>query len=237
LAGRAVAVANRDNSAMSRFASPPACAANAGFDHTPLRSRHTITGVTKMMTKMKSGLAIAIATICLGANAASADDLFAYPPQGRTKSQQEQDQFACHQWAVEQSRFDPVQFAAQTPAVKPASAPAGQTAPSAQTSAQNGNHAMISGAAQGAAVAAVSGGNAGEGAATGAALRMLREARTRRGAEEVRAQTQQQQAQMQAQVRAQQDSQAAQELRSKQQAYQRARGTCFKARGYTVSEG
>jgi hypothetical protein len=61
---------------------------------------------------------------CLGAVIASttilsiagAGELFAYHTRGRSPAQQGQDKYECHQWAVEQSKFDPVQMAAQSPA-------------------------------------------------------------------------------------------------------------------------
>ncbi len=36
-----------------------------------------------------------------------ADELFIYPRQGQSEQQQADDRFACHQWAVEQTGFDP----------------------------------------------------------------------------------------------------------------------------------
>lgn len=35
------------------------------------------------------------------------DDLFVYPQKGQTQEQQSKDQFECHEWAVQQSGFDP----------------------------------------------------------------------------------------------------------------------------------
>jgi hypothetical protein len=194
----------------------------------------------------KRALATVVASACIVSasfvpGTASADELFAYPPEGRSKQQQEKDRFECHQWAVEQSRFDPVQYAANGGTGATASAPASATAtPAASTpAAAKGpdGRVLVGGAAQGAAIAAVSGGDVGDAAATGAGLGMLRAKRARRAAEEMKVQGQQQ-AQLQAQIQAQQQKAAsAQDMRNKQQDYQRARGTCFRARGYTVSEG
>jgi hypothetical protein len=189
----------------------------------------------------------AAAGITIVSGSALAQDLFAYPPEGRPKAQQQQDQFECHQWAVEQTHFDPVQYAAQsasgqsTPAATtPASNPSGAAnPPGGQSSRQAAT--LASGAAQGAAVARVSGGNPGEGAAAGAVLRALQGRMGARAAEEQRQreaqaarQAQLQQAQLQ-QAQTQQAQQ--QEVQARRKAYQQARATCFKARGYTVSAG
>lgn len=225
------------------------------------------------MKAKRQWVAFAIASAALVSGGAQADDVFAYPPEGRSKQKQQQDQFECHQWAVEQSKFDPVQFAAQgasspgmsgqgAAAVQSASTQSGanvstsaQGSGSAQTatgtspsySKAPGGPALVGGAAQGAAVASISGGDVGDGAAVGAGLRLLQQNRARKAAEAQRLQSQQSaqiQAQQQSQQQAQQAQQArqeqarqAQELQSKQQSYQRARSTCFKARGYTLSEG
>src|SRR5690349_15675632 len=66
---------------------------------------------SRSMQLNKPGLAAAPA-VAITPGTALAQDLFAYPPQGRAQPQQQQDQFECHQWAVEQTHFDPVQYAA-----------------------------------------------------------------------------------------------------------------------------
>ena len=73
-----------------------------------------------------------------------------YPARGQSPQQQQQDRFECHQWAVQQSGFDPTM---------------GAPAAAAPTTG------AVGGAARGAAVGAVGGaigGNAGRGAAIGA---------------------------------------------------------------------
>src|SRR5262245_15348067 len=77
------------------------------LDSSPLGASH-----------MKLAPLLLVASFCAGT--AHAGDLFAYPPAGRAAEQQQQDKYECHQWAVEQSSFDPVQLAS-TPAVTPAS--------------------------------------------------------------------------------------------------------------------
>ena len=160
----------------------------------------------------------------LGVTLLSADvdaqEFFAYPPAGHTEAQQQQDRFECHQWAVEQSGFDPaappeaaVRDAAQTPAVDASGRP------------------VVGGAVKGAVIAEAAGGDASEGAAAGAALGVLQGRRDKREAAEQRARAEQQ-----ARTDARQAEAAyAQELAAKRAAYDRARGVCFQARGYTVS--
>jgi hypothetical protein len=235
---------------VSRFASFAARAVNACM-HALLLTLPLLTcfpgEVAMMKTKLsKNVLAAAIASAWIASSVASADDLFAYPPEGRSKQQQEKDRFECHQWAVEQSKFDPVQYAANGGATASSTAPLAGSLPSASTSSAADTRsvtkgpdgrALFGGAAQGAAIAAVAGGDVGDAAATGAGLGLIRAKRAQRAAEALKIQSQQQ-AQLQAAIQAQQQTSAsAQDLRNKQQNYQRARATCFKARGYTVSEG
>ena len=178
-------------------------------------------------------LTTASATMVMGLS--SAAELFAYPPSDRTAAQQQQDKFECHQWAVDQTQFDPVEYASQGSSASPTAA---QTSANAATSTesrsqQSAGKPLVGGAAQGAAIAKVSGGDVSDAAATGAGLRLLGNLRARKQAEQRAAQSQQR-----AQVAEQQQTtQASADVKEKQQSYQRARATCFKARGYTVSEG
>lgn len=90
---------------------------------------------------------------CVLASAAQAE-VFVYPKPGQSQEQFESDQYACHNWAKQQTGFDP-------------GAPPQAAAPPPQ---QGG---AVKGAARGAAVGAVGGaigGNAGKGAAVGAAV-------------------------------------------------------------------
>jgi hypothetical protein len=166
---------------------------------------------------------------------ANAQDLFAYPPQGRTPAQQQQNQYECHQWAVAQTGFDPVQFAAQGTTTAPTSAVTAATEKPAATQGKSGR-AAVGGAAQGALIAEASGGDAGTGAASGAAAGLLRSRIAERKAAAEKAAAQAQSQTLAQQSAAQQQSAKAKEVEARQQAYQRARGTCFRARGYTVSE-
>ena len=102
---------------------------------------------------MKSPNLIAIASVlALSVAAASwAAHPYVYPAKGQSPEQQQKDQYECHQWAVQQTGFDPSQ-------------PVEQSVP---------RHSAMRGAARGAALGAVGGaigGDAGKGAAIGAAV-------------------------------------------------------------------
>jgi hypothetical protein len=84
-----------------------------------------------------------------------AQSVIIYPARGQSQSQQDQDNYACHTWATQQSGYNPAQPA-------PQASPYGPSA--------------LRGAARGAAIGAVGGaigGNAGKGAGIGAATGAL----------------------------------------------------------------
>jgi hypothetical protein len=167
------------------------------------------------MTKRE--LVASIAFVLTGASisgSALAAQSFAYPPAGRTPDQQRQDQYECHQWAVEQSHYDPSQAASQ-----------GQGNAAVTAPARSPGDAAVGGAARGAAVAKVADDDTNDGAKAGAALGLIRQRRAQASAAYENAQAQ----------KAAQEQQR--ELQAKRQAYDAARNTCYKARGYTVSEG
>jgi len=177
------------------------------------------------MKKVLSTTVLAVAALFL-ADMAASDEVFAYPPEGRSKVLQQQDQFECHLWAVEQSKFDPVAFAAQGTAASPATSAQKPAEPQNQT-----GKAVVGGAAAGAAIGEIANNDAGQGAATGAGIGLLRGKMAEKKAAGERAA-----AEAAAQQKAQQQQAAkADEVRTKQHAYQTARGTCLKGRGYTVS--
>jgi hypothetical protein len=134
-----------------------------------------------------------------------AQQLFIYPQRGQSPEQQQRDRFECHQWAVQQTGFDPTMGA-----MAPPPPPAGPTS------------SPLRGAAGGAAIGAIGGvigGNAGRGAAigagTGAVFGQLRRNSQIRGAEA---------------QQAGQFQQASQQADN----YNRALATCLTGRGYTV---
>jgi len=138
-------------------------------------------------------------------------DPFIYPSKGQSQEQQSKDKYECHQWAVQQTGYDP-------------SAP---PPPSPTTQQQTGpDGTLVRGAARGAAVGAVGGaiaGDAGKGAAAGAAM-----GGTVGAFRKIDKQKQQQQ---QAQQQAQQQQAQSQQQREQ---YNKALKACMTGRGYTV---
>jgi hypothetical protein len=141
---------------------------------------------------------------CVFVSAAQAE-VFVYPKQGQSQEAFESDQYACHNWAKQQTGFDP------------GAPPQAAAAPPPQ---QGG---AVRGAARGAAVGAVvggaSGGDAGKGAAVGAAMGGTGGAvRQNRNNREAAAASQQAQSQQQAAYGN----------------YEKAYATCLAGRGYSV---
>jgi hypothetical protein len=153
---------------------------------------------------------------------ALAQQMFIYPDRGQTPDQQARDRWECHNWAVQQTGFDPS---------APQMAEAAPPPPPPSTGAPQGG--LFRGAAGGAALGAVGGaigGDAGKGAAIGAAVGGL--FGVMRRAEWAR---QQEQTQMQYQQQVQ--AVAAQQSAARAGAnanYNRAFGVCMNGRGYQV---
>jgi hypothetical protein len=105
--------------------------------------------------KIRNTLMISTLLLAAGSLNAWAQNLMIYPAAGQSPQQQQQDQYQCHNWAVQQSGYDP-------------------SNPPAQTSTQRGAalpetlRGGARGAAAGAAIGAIAG-DAGKGAAIGAA--------------------------------------------------------------------
>lgn len=131
---------------------------------------------------------------------------FVYPAKGQSPEKQKSDEAACHQWAAQQTGFDPTKPAAAPP---PAAQP-----PTTATGTTRGAGAR--GAARGAVVGEIVADDASTGAAVGAVA--------------ARGQSRRQNA-----AQGQQQQQAAQQATSSQHAaYGNARGACLEGRGYTV---
>lgn len=129
-----------------------------------------------------------------------------YPAKGQDQVQQNKDEGACHQWAVQQTGIDPADLVAETSS--------GQV--------YQRHHNALGGAARGSlgglAIGAIAG-DAGKGAAIGAtAGALLGGLRGRRDLD------------MQHQVTAN----AHAEQQAKLQEYDRAYGACLSGRGYTI---
>lgn len=132
--------------------------------------------------------------------------LFIYPTKNQSKNTQKQDEFACYQWALEQSGVDPLNL--------PKTEVKQQTGP---TGAAVGGAAR--GAAAGAAIGAIAG-DAGKGAAIGATAGAMRGRR------------QGQQAQAQQNQQAQASATAADQATKDK--FKKAFSVCIEGKGYTV---
>jgi hypothetical protein len=151
----------------------------------------------------RSAVVVALATLMV---AGAAAQQYVYPAKGQSPDRQKKDEYECHQWAVQQTGYDPTK-----PAPAPAAAPKPPTTATGTTPG-----AGVRGAARGAVVGEVVGGDAGAGAAAGAAV--------------ARSSSRKQNA-----AQAQQSQQSAQQAQSSQQAtYGKARAACLEGRGYTV---
>jgi hypothetical protein len=131
--------------------------------------------------------------------------MIVYPAKGQSAEQQQKDEFACHQWAVQQTGYDPTKT---------------QQAPQQQTT-QSGRP-VAKGAAGGALVGAGIGslsGKAGRGMAIGAGVGALAGGARRRQQE-------------QQQAAANQQAQATQQAQIDR--YNKAKQACLEGKGYTV---
>ena len=131
--------------------------------------------------------------------------MIVYPAKGQSAEQQQKDEFECHQWAVQQTGYDPTRA---------------QQAPQ-QPTTQSGRP-VAKGAAGGALVGAGIGslsGKAGRGMAIGAGVGALAGGASRRQQERQQAEVNQQaQATQQAQI----------------DRYNKAKQACLEGKGYTV---
>ncbi|RLB70108.1 MAG: hypothetical protein DRH07_09295 [Deltaproteobacteria bacterium] len=128
-----------------------------------------------------------------------------YPAKGQSAEQQKKDEFECHQWAVQQTGYDPTRA---------------KQAPQQQTT--QGGRPVAGGAAGGALVGAGIGslsGKAGRGMAIGAGVGALAGGARRR-----------QQERQQATVN--QQAQATQQAQTDR--YNKAKQACLEGKGYTV---
>lgn len=132
--------------------------------------------------------------------------LFIYPTKNQSKNQQKQDEYACYEWAMEQSGVDPLNLPKTE--VKQETGPTGGAVVGA-----------AKGAAAGAAIGAIAG-DAGKGAAIGATAGAMR---GRRAGQQAQAQQNQQ-----AQASATAADQATKDK------FKKAFSVCIEGKGYTV---
>jgi hypothetical protein len=134
-------------------------------------------------------------------------NLYVYPSKNQSQSQQKKDEFACYQWAVEQSGIDPLNL----PKVEAAPVQSGPTGGAVKGAAK--------GAAAGAAIGAIAG-DAGKGAAIGAAAGGMKG--ISKGKQAQAQQNQQAQANTAAKEQEMKDS------------FKKAFSVCIEGKGYTV---
>ena len=159
------------------------------------------------MRSLTTMLAVGLAAAALHAqaNGRGPTGQLIYPAKNQSAKQTEQDKFECHEWAKQQSGFDPAQAAAPM-----AAAPATTGTPTG---------GMVKGAAGGAAVAELADRDAGKGAAAGVLGAALRQ----RMQEQKSMSAEQQQALQQQAARMQQRG-----------TYDRGFAACMEARDYIV---
>jgi hypothetical protein len=133
--------------------------------------------------------------------------LYVFPAKNQTQQQQKEDEFACYQWAVEQSGIDPLNLP---------KAEVAQTQTGPDGSAVKG---AAKGAAAGAAIGAISG-DAGQGAAIGATAGAV--GGKRKGKQAQAQQNQQAQAEV---------AKSEQEMKDD---YKKAFSVCIEGKGYTI---
>ena len=156
---------------------------------------------------------------------------YVFPEKGQTAEQQSQDEYTCHNWATNETGYDPT----NVQPVQTASTTTTTQEPVKQgADAGSGMHGALRGAAVGGVIGAIADEDKSDAAATGAAVGMIHGRRSSRRDNAQEAQ-QQQQAQAQAQADAQAQAQQQANNTSAQQAeYFKAKAVCLEAKGYSV---
>jgi len=156
------------------------------------------------------GLAMMLATAVAAQTATQ--ELYIYPTKGQTAERQEQDRYECHDWAKQQTGFDPS-----------AGPIASSPPPSYQAPTASVGRGAVTGAVGGALIGGIAGNNWGKGAAIGAVSGGIFGGVRRNS---------QQAAQAQAEADWSRQQQANYEAQRK--TYNRAYTACLEGRGYTV---
>ena len=181
---------------------------------------------TRVVQRLITGLCLIVTMGAAAQVALAQGTVFAFPKSGQSEEQQAQDQFTCHQWAVRQTGFDPM----QQPQTQVAS---GYSTPAPTQSGGFGSGGVVRDGARGAALGAIGGaiaGDAGEGAAYGAAAGALFGSVRRNSRKHEQAQWEQQQ---QAQRQAQEQQMAAQ-YQQGMGLFNQAFAACMRAKDYEV---
>ena len=183
-----------------------------------------------MTSRRSIGIGLAVAVMFGGgtiAPAAAQNAVYAYPMAGQSLEQQQQDNWECHNWSVQQSGYDPQR---PPPGPRVAYAPAPQQSSGVMGLGQG---APVHDAAKGALGGAIFGGiagDAGKGAAIGAVTTTLFGGIRRQNRQQQEQQWQQQQYQQQQYAQQQYE----QQIRQLTHNYNRAYAACMSARQYQV---
>lgn len=167
-------------------------------------------------------------------NAQVGGGVFAFPNGGQSQAQQNKDKFECHNWAVQQTGFNPLnQQSTSAPSYAYSSQGSYSSGAMDFGSGEVGQGGVVRDGARGAAAGAIFGaigGNAGKGAAIGAASGALFGGmrRSNRRREQERWQQQQQEQALQ-QMRAIEE-----QKRQASNYYRNAFGSCMSAKDYRV---
>lgn len=135
--------------------------------------------------------------------------LFVYPPEGKTQSEREQDDYQCYNWAKNETSYDPMN--SNTPQKVEAD-------PHAK--AGSGFRGALRGAARGAVIGEVADDDASKGAQVGATLGMMRGRSASRQANQ--------------QASDAQNAANQQAYAQNQDNFKKAMSICLEARGYSV---
>ncbi len=181
-------------------------------------------------------MATSLLSMLLLSTASSQVDIYAYPKAGQSEKQQRRDKFECHEWAVQQTGFNPMR--PESPSSPDYQAPAPRSSGGFLNLGDGGmfgsDSGMFGDAATGAALGAAGGaiaGDAGKGAAIGAIASTLFGGIERSSREDGERRWRQRQ---QAEVQRRQRQQA--HDRQKQTAnYKRAYSVCMRSRNYAVN--
>ena len=147
-------------------------------------------------------------------------NVYAFPSDGQSSSQQSKDEGDCYNWAVQNTGSDP--FQAQQQVAQAQQQAAQQQQQTAQATSGAGAKGAVGGAAAGAVVGAIAG-DAGKGAAIGAGAGLIAGRSKAKGAQQATAQQSSQQVQAASQASAQQTA-----------AFKKAFSACLEGKKYTV---
>jgi hypothetical protein len=163
-----------------------------------------------MKALLMTGLLIAISSSAVA-------EQYIFPAEGQSHEQQEQDEYTCHKWAVDETGFNPMNASTSTSS-EYTSAPTNTSA-----TPGSGMRGAVAGGVAGAVIADIGDNDTDHGAQRGAAIGLVSARRhSRRSNEQAAQQQQAQQQQTQSYSDAEEDN------------YFNANEACLEAKGYSV---